>query len=109
MSRGPLDGSVSSFASLAAIAPLGFTNSGKQPAMNDDVQHRMDKFEKRMITQTRDLVTRLVNEMNVVSLKEELAKEIKMTKAMQFDMVKQVERAERIIERAKSDKYDIED
>jgi hypothetical protein len=28
-SKGPLDGSVSSFASLAAIAPLGFTNSGK--------------------------------------------------------------------------------
>lgn len=29
MSRGPLDGSVSSFASLAAIAPLGFTNQTK--------------------------------------------------------------------------------
>ena len=47
--------------------------------------------------------------MNVVSLKEELSKEIKMAKAMQFDMVKQVERAERIVERAKNDKFDLDD
>ena len=38
-----------------------------------------------------------------------MTKEIKMTKAMQFDMVKQVERAERIVERAKSDKFDLDD
>ena len=75
----------------------------------DDVQNRLNKFEKRLVTQTRDLVTRLVNEMNVTTLKEELSKEIKMAKAMQFDMVKQVERAERIIERARSDKYDLDD
>ena len=70
---------------------------------------RLNKFEKRLITQTRDLVTKLVNDMNVTELKESLDKEVKLAKAMQFDMEKQIERAERIVERAKSDKFDLDD
>ena len=75
----------------------------------DDVQKRMDVFEKRMLVQTRDQVTRMVNDMKVEETKKQLTREIATVKQIQFDMIKQVERSERIIDRAKSDKFDMDD
>jgi hypothetical protein len=46
----------------------------------DDVQKRMDVFEKRMLVQTRDQVTRMVNDMKVEETKKQLTREIATVK-----------------------------
>ena len=85
------------------------SNTLKGTSGPDDIQRRMDAFERRLIVQTRDLVTKMVTDMRVEETREQLNKEIKLVKTIQFDMVKQIERAERIVDRAKSDKFDVDD
>ena len=99
--KSPVDGSVSSFASLTGIAsgPKNFsTNILPTPIIQqqqlmasntfqtlpgpDDISKRMAAFEKRMVVQTRDLVVKMVSEMKVEDLRAELTKEVKLAKTI---------------------------